>query len=286
MALASLITSLAAVNSSTSIISSAMTGIQSGIGKIGEFLGEMWQKVTKLATDAWEKIKEVYDEHLAPIFDPLLEIGSRVFNILRDIWNNFMTNMKEGIDSLPERWENFKTRTEENIGNLRDKIMGIPNTIREKLGNIIETIFEKVGVIREKLGNLVETISTKLGGIRDKFTELRNDIRDKLVPVIDTLKAPFEYIWDLIGKIKDWLVSGVGDLIDWITPGGKDTTAAAAGTTVEGGVTQNFTIHIDVGGVTDQTDKRNLAIEISGMIQEEVARSLGGTTSRPVYTGY
>ena len=267
MALASLITSLAAVNSSTSIISSAMTGIQSGIGKIGEFLGEMWQKVTKLATDAWEKIKEVYDEHLAPIFDPLLEIGSRVFNILRDIWNNFMTNMKEGIDSLPERWENFKTRTEENIGNLRDKIMGIPNTIREKLGN------------------LVETISTKLGGIRDKFTELRNDIRDKLVPVIDTLKAPFEYIWDLIGKIKDWLVSGVGDLIDWITPGGKDTTAAA-GTTVEGGVTQNFTIHIDVGGVTDQTDKRNLATEISGMIQEEVARSLGGTTSRPVYTGY
>ncbi len=57
MALASLITSLSAVNSSTSIISSAMTGIQSGIGKIGEFLGEMWQKVTKLATMLGRKSK-------------------------------------------------------------------------------------------------------------------------------------------------------------------------------------------------------------------------------------
>ena len=48
-----------------------------------------------------------------------------------------------------------------------------------------------------------------------------------------------------------------------------------------GGGTYNITVN--AGGITDRTDKRALAREIGNMIQQELARSVGGTTMRGRY---
>ena len=48
-----------------------------------------------------------------------------------------------------------------------------------------------------------------------------------------------------------------------------------------GGSTYNITVN--AGGITDRTDKRALAREIGNMIQQELARSVGGTTMRGRY---
>ena len=48
-----------------------------------------------------------------------------------------------------------------------------------------------------------------------------------------------------------------------------------------GGGTYNITVN--ASGITDRTDKRNLAREIGNMIQQELARNLGGTTMRGRY---
>ena len=69
----------------------------------------------------------------------------------------------------------------------------------------------------------------------------------------------------LLGGAKDALFGGGG--------GGGDTTV---GTNVQGGVSQTFNITIEVSGMTDATDKRNLARDIGRLIQEETARSMGG----------
>ena len=48
-----------------------------------------------------------------------------------------------------------------------------------------------------------------------------------------------------------------------------------------GGNTLNITVN--AGGITDRTDKRTLAREIGNMIQQEMARNIGGTTMRGRY---
>ena len=41
-----------------------------------------------------------------------------------------------------------------------------------------------------------------------------------------------------------------------------------------------FNITVNAGGITDRTDKRTLAREIGNMIQQEMARNIGGTTMK------
>ena len=45
----------------------------------------------------------------------------------------------------------------------------------------------------------------------------------------------------------------------------------------EGGAGTAVNIAMNLSGITDRTDKRNLAREIGNMIQQEVARKLGGS---------
>jgi hypothetical protein len=49
-----------------------------------------------------------------------------------------------------------------------------------------------------------------------------------------------------------------------------------------GGAGMGGTVNVTVnaGGITDRTDKRALAREIGNMIQNELARNIGGTTMR------
>ena len=49
-----------------------------------------------------------------------------------------------------------------------------------------------------------------------------------------------------------------------------------------GGTTNNISLSIDVGGVTDHTDKRALAREISDALNQELRR-LGGQPTRGRY---
>ena len=47
-----------------------------------------------------------------------------------------------------------------------------------------------------------------------------------------------------------------------------------------GGGGNTFNITVNAGGITDRSDKRAMAREIGNMIQQEVARSIGGATHR------
>ena len=47
-----------------------------------------------------------------------------------------------------------------------------------------------------------------------------------------------------------------------------------------GGGSNTFNITINPSGITDRTDKRELARSMGNMIQQEISRALGGTTMR------
>ena len=50
-----------------------------------------------------------------------------------------------------------------------------------------------------------------------------------------------------------------------------------------GGGGNNFNITVNASGITDRSDKRQLAREIGNMIQQEMSRSIGGSTMRGRY---
>lgn len=79
------------------------------------------------------------------------------------------------------------------------------------------------------------------------------------------------------------LLGGAADAVGGVLGGGGGGGGGAAGTTSEvgaagGAVNNTFNITMEVGGITDRTDKRALATEIGNMLQEELARNTGSTT--------
>ena len=76
MAIGALLNQLGSVSSSLSTISSGMSGLGSIASAIGGFLSDAFNKAMEVATDVWTKIKEAWDEYIAPIWNWFSEKAS------------------------------------------------------------------------------------------------------------------------------------------------------------------------------------------------------------------
>jgi len=291
MALAGLVTSLAAVNSSTQIISSTMGGIQSGISMIGDLLSKIWGMFSGAAKDALAKIKSLWEEHIGPILEPWIERARTVFGILKDLFMGLVSRVGEALASIPEKLGALKDGIIEKLSGVKEFILGIPFTIGSAIGKVADKIRNTIGRIRDRLGGIRETVGGVFSGILDKMGGIRDSVVSILSGIVDKIKAPFEYVWGIVEKIKNAVTGAVGKAIDKIgslnlfkdSGGGGNTESTTVGTAVQGGITQYFTMNINVSGMTDRSDKRTVAREMGQLIQEEMARSMGGTTTQSRY---
>lgn len=110
-------------------------------------------------------------------------------------------------------------------------------------------------------------------GERGLFTRLKN-----WNPIGNAIVTGLKTAYDTILKP---MFEGVGDMMRLVTRLGvgsatKVKPGAASATSTGGGNTFNITVN--AGGITDRTDKRQLAREIGNLIQQEMSRSIGGTT--------
>ena len=129
------------------------------------------------------------------------------------------------------------------------------------------------------------------------FSPIRDLINDY---IIDTINDITGYSFPLgIGSIRE--MTGLGEIphlaqggiVNGPTlallgdnPSGREAVvplekADEMGFGGKGGHTFNITVN--AGGITDRTDKRGLAREIGNMIQQEMARNIGGATMRGRY---
>jgi hypothetical protein len=97
-----------------------------------------------------------------------------------------------------------------------------------------------------------------------------------------TLGKMFDAIGGALRGVFDFGKSIVGGVKDLIPGGGGGSTTV--GTAVSGGVTYNFDMTFNLSGMTDATDKRAMAREIGGLIQQEITRSTGGGRMRGRYS--
>ena len=175
-----------------------------------------------------------------------------------------------GIDLVGDAWDFIKKLIDDPLGTFADVGKGITEMFEGlTLGDIVKAPF-----------NLL------ISGINAAFSAVNFsiDIPD-WVPLIGGEKYSFD--------LSDWKIPALakGGIVNKPTLAmiGEDGPEAVVPLTQRnnpqgagmGGGTVNVTVN--ASGITDRTDKRTLAREIGNMIQQEMARNIGGTTMRGRY---
>lgn len=288
--LVSLGLALSRVNTLAQAGSSAVQGMSTIVSTIGDAFGKAFNFAINKAKEVFQTMRDVWNEYVKPIFQPLIDVFSFVFNTIKGIY--------EGVMSFfIDRWRAFSNIVSE----FYDVVIAAfdfllnPNfsnliTYWNELQDFFKTVWdETVGYIIEKISNV--GIFDGLGRAWSIFADGLSRVYSLTIePILDGLSSAVDYIFDkltsIAGKIVDILGDVAGTAIDFgkgavntvggfFGGGGDTTTTTASG----GAVTNNFNITIDVGGVTDRTDKLALAREIASLIQTETTRAYGGSTS-------
>ncbi len=259
---------------------------------------EMWQGIRNFITDN--------------VVDPVIE----KWGILRE----WFTGLKE---TVIEKWREIQIYILKNViiptlqkwqtvkdffGGLKDeailKVQGIYEFFSTKISNIWDSLpsLPELFTLDFWIG-LVEDIGGAFLGIGDFLIEGMKAGINGIISLINSMFASinFSKTIDLPGL--DPMTVGF-DLTSWSIPAlakggivnkptlamiGEDGPEAVVplsqrnnpGGAGMGGGTYNITVN--AGGITDRTDKRALAREIGNMIQQELARSIGGSTMRGRY---
>ena len=286
--LVSLGLALSRVNTLASVGTSAISGMSSMISGIGSAFTKVFSWAIEKTRDAFNFIKDFWNEKVMPIFQPIINVFSFIWdtsvaivkgaiNRVISIWNDFVSLVKGFRDVvldafawiinpdfsfLTNAWDSFTSLMSsvwsKTIGGLLDKISNI------NLFGPLQSAWDSFSSSVSSIGGIMfDGMTTAVTFIYDKMVDLKNTISEIIDSTAGTILDVGKGAIDKVGGI----FGGGG--------GGDTTTTVASG----GAVTNNFNITIDVGGVTDRTDKLALAREIASLIQTETTRAYGGSTS-------
>lgn len=183
-------------------------------------------------------------------------------------------------------------------GTLVQGVIGIGNFIDFSVGAVEGAIGWLMDFIDDPAGSLSATGTA----ISDFFSNLATELLDVvklpingLITAINDVFANFNFskTFSIAGRefeagvdLSDWQIpmlakGGIvtGPTLAMIGEAGPEAVVPLTGDNMPGG-NQTFNITVNASGITDRSDKRQMAREIGNMIQQELARNLGGTTMR------
>jgi len=187
------------------------------------------------------------------------EHGQGSVKAIKDDWDAFVVESDEPEWTEDKFWKNASTSIRNNIDYAFQQVKANAMTLATDL---IGIFMEPFNMLKDMGGGALSGASGG-GGIIGGFTGGVTSLFD------DAVMGPVGYSRVLSGP------EGTFALND------KDTIVA--GTNLGGGGGSTFNINVNASGITDRTDKRQLAREIGNMIQQEMSRSIGGTTMRGRY---
>jgi len=224
--------------------------------------------------EKWVGIKTfINDKFITPV-KTKLQIIKDFFGGLKDeailkvqgIYNFFSTKISEIWDSLPSIPELFTLDFWKNLAvNIGTALAGVGESL---IGGIKSALNVLIGVINTMLQSIDFSIDIPdwVPGIGGKSVGI--DLSDFSIPALAKGGIVNKPTLAMIGE----------DGPEAVVPLSQRNNPGGAGM---GGGTYNITVN--AGGITDRTDKRALAREIGNMIQQELARSIGGSTMRGRY---
>jgi len=283
--------------SKTSTITTAAIGgiaiLSTAVSGIGTAFKKVFDMGIKFAGKAFTFMKEYWKENIRPLFEPLIGVFETVFstigalydgfiNLMVDRWKAFMrvvSSLKDvfasafelitnpSFDNLKTYFGNvlvfFKTLWEETFGGMFAFISDI--NVFEGLKTAFNLMATGIKFIYDNtLGHVFSVMAIAIDTVVNGLTTVANKIADVLGSVAGT-------ILDIGGKGVDFVVGAVGG-------GGGGGSGRVTGQRRSDGQ-HTFNITVNAGGITDRTDKLDLAREIASLIQQETARQYGATTS-------
>jgi phage-related protein len=272
------------------ILSTAVSGIGTAFKKV-------FDMGIKFASKAFTFMKDFWTEHIRPLFEPIIGVFETIFSTVGTLYEGF-------VNLLVDRWEAFKKIVSSLKDTLDSAFELITNpsfdALKTHFGNIL-TFFETVW--DETFGRMFAFISDAVNfdGISNAFTNMATSIASVFNNVLSGVFGAMSSAIDTIvnglttvaNKIADVLGSVAGTILDiggkgvdfvaGVIPGGGGGGGGSTDTVAGGGGGHTFNITVNAGGITDRTDKLALAREIASLLQTEVAKNIGATTSAMKY---
>ena len=286
--LVSLGLALSRVNTLASVGTSAISGMSSMISGIGSAFTKVFSWAIEKTRDAFNFIKDFWNEKVMPIFQPII-------NVFSFIWDTSVAIVKGAINGIISIWNGYVSLVKGFYNVVLDAFAWIINPDFSFLidawnffTNLMSTVWSNtIGALLDKISNI-----DLFGPLQSAWDSFSSSVSSIGGIMFDGMTTAVTFIYDKMVDLKnivfDILDSTVGTILDFGSDafnavfgggggggGGDTTTTVASG----GAVTNNFNITIDVGGVTDRTDKLALAREIASLIQTETTRAYGGSTS-------
>ena len=271
-----------------------------------DWLGDIVSSVGEWFSETFTSINDAFKTFMEDPWGNFIDWIEGAVDSVSESWNNGLSSIGDFIGGLVDG-------AKEKLGAFGDWVSGIFTSIGEwwwenvsmPILNGIMWAFEKVndfgewvGGVFESIGNLWTTyVSEPIGGMWDwvmdkvaAFGEFVWGIISPILDAIDDLSGGF--LGDAVGTVGGWLGFSEGGIASGPTSGypailhgteavvplsgGRSIPVEMKGGGGGGGSTFNMTFNLS--GLTDRTDKRQLAREIGNMVQQEVARSIGGST--------
>jgi hypothetical protein len=273
-------------------------------GKPDWMTNELWEELKKKGRDAaeqewrsyfdpdmvkpdwmddasWVELQKLSAGMADQTWEDFLKLGKKPPWMTNELWETLSAKIakegKAGAEKLNADWQDLIVESDEPewtkdefwenaSGEIRNQIDLAYAHIRRKSDelakDLINKFMEPFNMLKEMAGGVAQG-STGGGGV------VGGVIGGVQALVNDAVMGPVGYSRVLSGP------EGTFAFND------KDTIVA--GTNLGGGGGSTFNINVNASGITDRTDKRQLAREIGNMIQQEMSRSIGGTTMRGRY---
>lgn len=227
----------------------------------------------------FDNIQNIWNTTYGKMFSYLGDLTS-------DAWDGFLSLGSNALSTLSTVWETYITPLWDSFSDLANNGLSIITGIWDNLVGKMTSIWNNnISPLWEKLTNL-----DPFGAISDSWDNFTNLIRttydNTIGPILDVIDGVISNIADILSSVGGTLLKLGGSALDSvintavkIIPGGSDGSAQSR---TEGGTSDRisnnvYNINIDANGITDRTDKRSLAFEISKMMKEEISRTNSGT---------
>lgn len=213
--------------------------ITDAAGKLGKWIGEKWDSITKATGDAWDNVKKAtsdkWNEAKKSISDTADSIGTKVStkwdeikkgtgdawdNVKKwtsDKWNDTKKSVHDTADSIgtkiSNKWNEIKSGTGNAWDNVKTSVSNAANTAKTNASNAWSNM-------KDKMGGYAHTIKSNAKGAFDNVASWASGMGKKigsgLENGVNAVKKGAAAIGNGIAGVIGSAVNGVIDGINWI----------------------------------------------------------------------